>query len=87
MIAVAIAYYSETSTISEMLVALKGLHFPDLVLLQLDITIKYIDVFGKQLMDLLKGLKHEALAATIVSGLEVISGEFYTLKLYAMVRN
>lgn len=25
-------------------------------------------------------MKHEALAATIVSGLEVISGEFYTLK-------
>ena len=57
LIAVAIAYYSETSTISEMLVALKGLHFPDLVLLQLDITIKYIDVFGKQLMDLLKGIE------------------------------
>lgn len=52
LIAVAIAYYSETSTISEMLVALKGLHFPDLVLLQLDITIKYIDVFGKQLSTL-----------------------------------
>ena len=57
LIAVAIAYYSETSTISEMLVALKGLHFPDLVLLQIDITIKYIDVFGKQLMDLLKGIE------------------------------
>ena len=57
LIAVAIAYYSKTSTISEMLVALKGLHFPDLVLLQLDITIKYIDVFGKQLMDLLKGIE------------------------------
>ena len=57
LIAVAIAYYSETSTISEMLAALKGLHFPDLVLLQLDITIKYIDVFGKQLMDLLKGIE------------------------------
>ena len=40
-----------------MLAALKGLHFPDLVLLQLDITIKYIDVFGKQLMDLLKGIE------------------------------
>ena len=79
LIALAIAYYSETSTISEMLAALKGLHFPDLVLLQIDITIKYIDVFGKQLMDLLKGIEHEALAATIVSGLEVISGEFYTL--------
>ncbi|MDU5564843.1 MAG: energy-coupling factor transporter transmembrane component T [Streptococcus vestibularis] len=57
LIAVAIAYYSETSTISEMLAALKGLHFPNLVLLQLDITIKYIDVFGKQLMDLLKGIE------------------------------
>lgn len=57
LIAIAIAYYSETSTISEMLAALKGLHFPDLVLLQLDITIKYIDVFGKQLMDLLKGIE------------------------------
>ena len=87
LIAVAIAYYSETSTISEMLAALKGLHFPDLVLLQLDITIKYIDVFGKQLMDLLKGIEARALVAIIVSGLEVISGEFYTLKPYAMVRN
>ena len=57
LIALAIAYYSETSTISEMLAALKGLHFPDLVLLQIDITIKYIDVFGKQLMDLLKGIE------------------------------
>ena len=40
LIAVAIAYYSETSTISEMLAALKGLHFPDLVLLQF-LTIAY----------------------------------------------
>ena len=70
-----------------MLSGIKRVTFHHLVLLQLDITIKYIDVFGKQLMDLLKGLKHEALAATIVSRLEVISGEFYTLKLYAMVRN
>ena len=34
-----------------------------------------------------RGLKREALVAIIVSGLEVISGEFYTLKPYAMVRN
>ena len=87
LIALAIAYYSETSTISEMLAALKGLHFPDLILLQLDITIKYIDVFGKQLMDLLKGIEARSYGVTTVSKLGAMSGEFSTLKQYVMVRN
>ncbi|WP_212739004.1 hypothetical protein, partial [Escherichia coli] len=37
-----VASYSELMTMTDLLAALKKLRFPDLVLLQLDITVKYI---------------------------------------------
>ena len=52
-----IALYTELMSTRDTLQALKKLHFPNIVLLQLDITIKYIYLFGRILQDMLKGIE------------------------------
>ncbi|MBM7635331.1 energy-coupling factor transporter transmembrane component T [Streptococcus saliviloxodontae] len=59
-IALLITFYSELTRMSDLLLALKSLHFPDMILLQIDITAKYIYVFGNMLGDILKGIEARA---------------------------
>lgn len=55
-----VASYSELMTMTDLLAALKKLRFPDLVLLQLDITVKYIYIFGQMLVAILKAIEARA---------------------------
>lgn len=64
-IALLIALYSELTSIDDVLQALKKLHFPNIVLLQLDITVKYIYIFGQILLDILKGIEVRSIGGNL----------------------
>lgn len=56
LIACLISQYIETTTTYELLCLLKRWHFPNIVLFQLDITIKYIYLLAKVMLNMIKGI-------------------------------
>lgn len=57
LVACLISQYTETTTTYQLLCLLKRWHLPDIVLFQLDITIKYIYLLAKVLLNMIKGLR------------------------------
>lgn len=57
LIACLISQYTETTTTYQLLSLLKRWHLPDIVLFQLDITIKYIYLLANVLLNMLKGVR------------------------------
>ncbi|BCA87035.1 cobalt permease [Enterococcus saigonensis] len=56
-IAFVISHYTETTTSYQLLGLLKRWHLPNIVLFQLDITIKYIYLLAKVLLNMVKGIR------------------------------
>lgn len=65
LLSLALANYTETTSVYELLTTLKRLHLPNVVLLQLDITIKYIYLFGHLLLDMLQAVEARAVSGNI----------------------
>ncbi|PQG71488.1 energy-coupling factor transporter transmembrane component T, partial [Enterococcus faecalis] len=57
--------YMETTNMNQFIAALKIFHFPNIILLQLDITIKYIFFFGNFLNQLLAAVEARAVGGNI----------------------
>lgn len=57
LILLVVSLYAELSSLPDFIQALKQLHFPDVLLVQLDITLKYIFTFSQILVDMLKAIE------------------------------
>ena len=64
-LAIVISQYMETTNMNQFIAALKIFHFPNIILLQLDITIKYIFFFGNLLIQLLAAVEARAVGGNI----------------------
>lgn len=65
LLSITLANYTETTSVYELLVTLKRLHLPNVILLQLDITIKYIYLFGHLLLEMLQAVEARAVGGKI----------------------
>lgn len=61
LVSLLFSFYTELTSLTDLLTALKKLKLPDIILLQFDITLKYIYVFGDFLMNVLKAVEARAL--------------------------